>query len=443
MLSLIAISFLGCGNIGDAGRRAEYYAHYAEDAVVDWNEKIEIYHYWRNLDFIPGMNPSKKQVKEWENICERAFVPGPTERRYVQGNFTGMNQYVTANDLIEVLHGAGATDKMDDGFILWRLAQYDTAWVQIGDPIEKVDVLKGTIDRLLDYEADSQLSMNLQCNLKRDLQEFYARRLLQEAIDLSDEDAAAALLEEDKAWQTYHQWMIEAYIKLEESPDGFNGSSWPMAVAELALDNLSMRIGALEDYIRIMTDTPLSYEDYCGVGQGMIMHLADDFMGGLKESDCNHTLQERKACLDREVGAFIRWMNTRTSVEQLLPGDLREKYAFSTSALVKHKYIMMKNRYQGYGIVGEEILECLIPYDPAEEELYGPDFEEKWMMRFEGGEGSPAIIAYAFRAYRGNVRGGAFCTNGVCTTKMASRPVFLIGSQGKHLILPFLADVCT
>ena len=378
MTFLIAVSFWGCGNLGDANLRNEYYAHYAEDAVVDWGEKIEVYHYWRDLDSIPGNNTSKKQVKEWENTCERAFVPEPIERRYVQGIFASMNQYVTANDLIEALHGAGSTDKMDDGFILWRLAQYDTTWVQNSDPINKMDALNVTIDCLLDYEPDSQLSLNLQNNLKRDLQEFYSRRLLQEAIDLSNEDIAAALLEEDKAWQEYHQWMIEAYIKLEESPDGFNGSSWPMAVADLAVDNVSMRIGALEDYIRMMTDTPLSYADYCGIGQGMVMHLADDFMGGLKESNYNHPLQERKDCLDQEIGAFIRWMNTRTSVEQLLPGDLREKYAYSTSAIVKHKYIMMKNRYQGYGIVSGDILECLIPYDFTEEELYGPDFDEKW-----------------------------------------------------------------
>ena len=62
----------------------------------------------------------------------------------------------------------------------------------------------------------------------------------------------------------------------------------------------------------------------------------------------------------------------------LLNGLKKDCYDNATNNVRRKKLIMLKNRYQGYGVTSEDIMSCLIPYTASDVELNGPSFDEKW-----------------------------------------------------------------
>ena len=80
------------------------------------------------------------------------------------------------------------------------------------------------------------------------------------------------------------------------------------------------------------------------------------------------------------MNAWKKWMERRATVSSLLAGLCKEVYDNSTNNVRRHKYIMLKNRYQGYGLTSQDVMECLIPYTASDEELDGPSFNERWKV---------------------------------------------------------------
>jgi hypothetical protein len=78
------------------------------------------------------------------------------------------------------------------------------------------------------------------------------------------------------------------------------------------------------------------------------------------------------------MDAWKKWQKSRAMVSSLLTGLCKEVYDNSTNSVRRHKYIMLKNRYRGYGLTSNDVMECLIPYTATEEELGGPSFNERW-----------------------------------------------------------------
>ena len=73
-----------------------------------------------------------------------------------------------------------------------------------------------------------------------------------------------------------------------------------------------------------------------------------------------------------------KWMKYRGVVSSQLHGLCKEAYDNSTNNIRRYKLIMLKNRYEGYGITSGDVMECLLPYTASDEELDGPSFDEKW-----------------------------------------------------------------
>ena len=66
---------------------------------------------------------------------------------------------------------------------------------------------------------------------------------------------------------------------------------------------------------------------------------------------------ELRSALDDEMRAWEKWMATRRIVSSLLDGLCKEVYDNSTNNVRRYKLIMLKNRYQGYGVTSESMLE--------------------------------------------------------------------------------------
>ena len=71
-------------------------------------------------------------------------------------------------------------------------------------------------------------------------------------------------------------------------------------------------------------------------------------------------------------------MAARRTVSSLLSGLCKETYDNATNNVRRYKLIMLKNRYQGYGLVSGDILDCILSYDCSDSEIGVFSFERNW-----------------------------------------------------------------
>lgn len=409
----IAVAFLcayGCklrrGNPSDPGflRNAElYYETHDENSVVDQTEFIPVFHYWEDIE--PGHylfeDPTPEQVSRWKALCEDRNPADSAMRCSVQGDYLNMNQYMTAHDFVELwYHDDSYAD--NDSLTLWRLAQYDSGFshniYSEDSEYDRFSQLKNIIQSLCLFEAGSQWELNFQAGLEQDFQRFYDRMLVREAVRHSDKLVKEALLHEEEAWSKYHAALDSAFRVIDGDAHGMVGSAWPMAIAGIAQDDAETRAVSLEDFYFAMTDS-LDYgpagshrksmigeyeiERHAPVGEGDVIREYARFMGFLSDRDFfdpefSYPLTVRRKALSDERDAWKEWMSSRRLVSSRLTGLCKDAYDNSTNNVRRRKLIMLKNRYQGFGLTSGDIMDCILPYTCKDSEMDGFSFEKRW-----------------------------------------------------------------
>ncbi len=375
-----------------------YYENHGADADLDWDEEISVFHYWRDIsnDEYYFNIPSEEQVNTWKALCEEKNRPDSVSRRYLQGYYANMNQYMTIQDFVEIWYGDGDNLKNDD-FTTWRLMQYNSLpFIQPDSEFDKFYVLKNTIQGLLLFEPQSQWELNFYAGLESDFQEYYDRILVREAIRHSNEKTADLLKEEENAWINYHEALNSAFQIIDGSPDGMVGSAWPMAIGGIAYDNAQMRALSMEDFYFALTDS-LDYhiahrksligqyeiERHAQIDNSSVLKEYLRFMDFFKdesffEPEYSYSVSELRSVLEDEMKAWQGWMLSRDKVSSTLTGLCKDCYDNATNNIRRHKLIMLKNRYQGFGITSKTTLDCLLPYSCEDPDIDLFSFEEKW-----------------------------------------------------------------
>lgn len=375
-----------------------YYEKKAADADIDWEEEISVFHYWRDIsndEYYFGI-PSEQQVITWKALCEEKNCIDSVSRRYLQGYYANMNQYMTIQDFVEIWYGDGENRQNDD-LTTWRLMQYDSLpFIQPDSEFDKFYVLKSTIQRLLLFEPQSQWELNCSAGLESDFQEYYDRVLVREAIRHSSRRTANLLAKEEKAWGNYHEALNAAFKIIDGSPDGMVGSAWPMAISGIAYDNAQMRALSMEDFYFALTDS-LDYHivhKNSIIGQYEIerheqidnnrvlneyLHFMDFFNNeSFFNPEYSYSVSDLRRVLEDEMKAWQGWMSSRDKVSSTLTGLCKDCYDNATNNIRRHKLIMLKNRYQGFGITSKTILDSLLPYSCKDPDIDLFSFEEKW-----------------------------------------------------------------
>ena len=369
-----------------------YYKH-TDTTNNPWNDTVHVFHYWRDIekrDYLFDV-PTDEQITSWKRLCEEMNPYDSEQNTGVPGYYLNMNQYVSLHDFVELWY---RDDSCFDnlGLTLWRLAQYDYDSSYSPDSeYDRFYYLKNAIQGLCLFDAQFQFELNLKAGLEADFQEFYDKVLVREAIHHSSADIAKALGDEDIAWQNYHAELDSTFRIIDGTPNAFVGSAWPMAISGISNDDALMREESLADFYFVLTDS-LDYKirhKKSVIGEyNLVKHstIRDEkvlkeyrlFLDSLKEDDIYYPVPERRRALERDMDAWEKWMNSRAKVSSLLTGLCKEVYDNSTNNVRRHKYIMLKNRYQGYGLTSNDVMECLIPYTASDEELDGPSFNERW-----------------------------------------------------------------
>lgn len=376
-----------------------YSESFGEDADIDWDEVIPVFHHWRSIspDSYYFGAPADSTVERWEALCEERNPQDSVSRRSVQGYFGNMNQYMTVNDFAELWYRDGSC-QFDDDFTTWRLMQYDSLSLKAvpDSEFDKFNGIKSAIQSLLMYEPQFQFDMNIHSGLEEDFQEYYDRVLVREAIRHSDRTLADALEKEQEAWLAYHSALDAAFRIIDGNPEGMVGSAWTMAICGILRDNADMRALSLEDFYFALTDSLDHYyahnRSYFGeyeivrhdtIDDRMVLEEYRSFMDFCRDErfftpgEC-YPVEELRGVLEDEMKAWEGWMSSRSAVSSRLTGLCRDCYDNSTNNVRRHKLIMLKNRYQGYGLTSQYLLDALLHYGCPDSEIESYDFAEKF-----------------------------------------------------------------
>ncbi len=369
-----------------------YYESITDTTNVNWSEYVPIFHFWKDIpdgDYLFGV-PTAEQVASWQNLCEQETPADSVMRFFVQQYCFNMNQYMTIQDFMNIW-GRQDPYGSDDAFTLWRLEQYDSEVHTVYSEFDRFQILKNTIQSLCSYDAQFQFEMNFKAGMEEVLQELYSRTMLRESIRHSKPWVATALRKENEVWEEYHSQLDSTFRIIDGEINGLVGSAWPMAISGILCDDARIREESLADFYFVLTDS-LDYEirhkksmigayeieRHSALPEEKVLREYQSFMSSLEEDGLAYPVPQRKKALSLEMEAWKKWMTCRKEVSSLLVGQVKECYDNSTNNVRRLKFIMLKNRYQGYGITSGDVLSCLIPYTATDAELNGPSFDEKW-----------------------------------------------------------------
>lgn len=375
-----------------------YYERLEEDANVNWDEDIPVFHHWRKIpsDYYYFDVPTDDDVEEWMALCEERNQLDSSSRRYVQGYYANMNQFMTVMDFYELWYHDDSYLE-DDKLTTWRLMQYDSLSVIVPDSeFDKFHSLRNAIQGLLLYEPQSQWDMNFHAGLESDFQEYYDRVIFREAVRHSDSMLADALTQEQEAWLGYHAALDSAFRVIDGDPHGMVGSAWSMAISGISYDNALMRALSLEDFYFALTDS-LDYqfahkrsmigeyeiERHERVTDKRVLKEYGRFMDYFNDKtffdpEFSYSVTELRSALENEKKAWQSWMASREEVSARLSGLCKDCYDNATNNVRRHKLIMLKNRYQGFGLTSQFILDCLLPYGCSDSDIETFSFEDKY-----------------------------------------------------------------
>ena len=330
--------------------------------------------------------PSEMEVERWKAEFEKVYHVDSVWTTEL-GLYKSLAQYLCNTDLIEILHGAGYGElPEDDRRMEWRLLQYaGEEGPSTASELDRILHLKEVGEDLLDRELGSQWDINMHSWLVNDIQEFYIRLMYDKCIEHLGAKAATALRGEQVAVDKQNASMSAAYQKIDGSPSGHDGSSYPCRVATFGATAFDMEIGAIEPLLRslltgesVISTSFLPLKEAKALVEKEYYALENTFQEDkeAEEEGIRYTVKVRKEAMERDRRDWRSWLAQREKVSRLLEGPARESYDNATIGVCRHKLIMLKNRYESGTYVPEYYNDIMLGYDASTEEILSHNFEE-------------------------------------------------------------------
>ena len=330
-------------------------------------EYIHVHREWKDLpnSVFPFGAPSKKMVEKWKRQFETANDADSVWFNDFR-NCRGSERWFAVNDLIELNCGPDADE--DDPRTLWRLLQYYSGYKEVpSTKVEKILYLRESIDTLLNYYAGSQMDMNLRAYLETDLNKFYCRLTLRTVSEHMPSDLRSALQQEEQAWKKYYEQVSEDYEYLFDSPEGIQGSGWPVFVSWYLGMHLQLRRVSLEDLMFTMLEADDAVRKkqtpHDKVTSSMIAEEYEHYIQSLVEDEYSYPLAIQKEALNRDRKTWEKWLACRAAVSALLPSKKKVVYDRCTDVMRRYKFIMLKNRYENPDVYDDPESRGLIPFE--------------------------------------------------------------------------------
>lgn len=306
---------------------------------------------WREIpaSAYPFDVPSNQAIAKWREQFEKANDADSVWFNDYQ-RCGGMERWLTVNDFIELWYGPNRPSGQDDARTLWRLLQYDPDLEQMPNSRgDRILHIRGIIDTLLDYDAGSQMDLNLYACLQNDLHDYYCRIMLRSVLLAAPADLSSALRKEERAWRKYFEQMSDVYEHLYGSPEGLLGSGWPMFRGHFLEMHLALRKDSLEGLMLALLGSENAITSCLNSNDVVTSKMIDEeyrrYAEGIDDEYGYPVAVQRKA-LSKDQQAWKAWIASRSAVSFLLPAAAKAVYDNSTEVLLCHKFDMLKNRYE-------------------------------------------------------------------------------------------------
>ena len=361
------------------------------------DEYISVIRSWRDLsqqDYLFDVL-EEVQIKEWKKLCEARNAIDSVSKISLEEGFADANQMMTIYDFINLWYHEESYLE-DDDLTTWRLMQYDKELSGYCDSeFDRFSMVKNAIQSLLLYCPMSQMDINYHSALEQNFQEYYDRLVLKEAIRHSEKRLSDALEREQDHWLQYQTALDSSFRSIQGDPNGMGGSAWPMAICGILEDNAIMREISIMDFYFALTDN-LDYEflhktsrigeyeveRHAEVKDKDVLDEYERFMALIEQSffdpECHYSKTVMRNALKKEMTAWKGWMSSREQVSDNLDGLCKDVYDNATNNVRRYKLIMLKNRYQGYGLTSSSVEDCLLNYSCSDEDIEDFYFEKRW-----------------------------------------------------------------
>jgi len=357
-----------------------------EEALIlpDQEDSVYCAHNWKDPDFLFEA-PSGEKIAEWKKFCENKndglydaaeLATYSTPERMLAVNDAIAYMVEHANDK------EAAYEAERDEFLLWVLSEYMPFPNEHNSEAARFILLNKQIDGLMDYLDGSQYEMNWKADLGLIFEKLKTRTLYRRLIAKVNPELAECLKEENRAFKEYHKAFTDCFEYTQMTP-GWNGSAAPMAYAGTEKEDLIVREKSLATFYYFLSDGKLSdeaNEEHIDIPLSEIAKEYILFRSEIEQEEVDtlntnvYAKEQKIAALESDQDAFFSWMEERSKIYQYLTEEQLKYFDRASNNLRRHKLLLLKNRYRGYGLTFND--DNLLPADCDDSTLLGHTQQE-------------------------------------------------------------------
>lgn len=236
-------------------------------------------------------------------------------------------------------------------------------------------------DAELEKDCGNQMQINASFNISEIWTEYlryHYEKLLEEL--LKKKSISLPLQTEQEAFDK----LLEAQINYFDSI-GYSGSASSIAYSQLYGEMYAIHLkGTLDLYFALQAENYKPDKVYKPISNSIIIQEYDTIFHAIDTKNFYDYLdigsrEKVKACLSNEQKAWNSLMKVRKSTSRRLQGRIKSVYDNATYRLQRYHLIQLKNAFEGYGAMSNDVYSCLLSDTCSYEELlHTPNFTVKW-----------------------------------------------------------------
>ena len=241
-------------------------------------------------------------------------------------------------------------------------------------------------------DSISEINQEYEYQDQRELNEHHATWMLEynDSIEKEFQDLLSALPQyreifdkEKKNWEKY-QKVVREMANCED-----HGSSTSMFIDDMLNQGISLREASFRNLQLHLRGKSVLFSKTTFTPE-MISNAYSAFIKAVGDDDYNRFRAKYQEKLRKEQQLWDEWMRYRNQVSQKLPKEIKSVYEKCTNQMMRTKLIYLKNQNQGLGMIGSEVVGCILPENCTDKALVEyPGFDVIWAKHSENTDWYP------------------------------------------------------
>ena len=243
-------------------------------------------------------------------------------------------------------------------------------------------------DAELEKDCGNQMQINASFNISEIWTEYlryHYEKLLEEL--LKKKSISLSLQTEQEAFDK----LLEAQISYFDSIGDSGGSASSIAYSQLCDEMYAIHLkGTLDLYFALQAENYKPDKVYKPISNNIVIQEYNTILHAIDSKNYYDYLdigsrEKAKACLSNEQKAWNSLMKVRKSTSRRLQGRIKSVYDNATYRLQRYHLIQLKNAFEGYGAMSNDVYLCLLSDTCSYDELlHSPNFFVKWDSLLQG-----------------------------------------------------------